>query len=222
MTNSNTSSAQLFIATGCTHCPVVLNTLSELLKNGQLSTLSINNISVEDDKSSKLNIRSVPWFSINNNKSSMVFTGTHSVKEIKKWVSASQTNNGMREYIEEFLKSGQLMDIVQAINLTPETFSIIIEMLEDEETSMQIRIGLDALIENFSGSEILKTYASAFNKIASQDNVRLQIDALHYLALTANKSQQNFLREKTKDDNKQIRDAATDALETLNDLLSKQ
>lgn len=58
------TSAELFVATGCRHCPVILNELSEQLKNGQISSLNITNIAVDNEKADKLNIRSVPWFSL--------------------------------------------------------------------------------------------------------------------------------------------------------------
>jgi len=214
-------SVELFVATGCRHCPLILNELSEQLKNGKIASLNVTNIAVDNKKAEKLNIRSVPWFSLTNDHSYMIFSGEHSPKEIQKWIQTAQTDLGMQKYIEEFLGNGQLMTIAQAIQLQPKLFSSIINMLEDEETSMNIRIGLDALIENFSASKILQQHSDEFKKIASADNVRLQIDALHYIALTGDKNNIDFLKDKTKDENIQIKEAATEALETLNDLLSE-
>jgi hypothetical protein len=162
---SNTKpSAELFVATGCSHCPVVLHELSENLKKGHISSLKITNIAVDNKRAEKLNIRSVPWFSLKNEKSFMIFSGNYSPAEIEKWISTSATNNGMQEYIEECLGNGQLMTVVQAIHLQPEIFNIIVSMLEDEETSMDIRIGLDALIESFSATDILKNHTASLKK----------------------------------------------------------
>lgn len=218
MNNQNKPSAELFVATGCTHCPLVLTELGEQLKKGQLSSLNVTNIAVNTDKAEKLNIRSVPWFSLEHDKSFMIFSGKHSAKEIQNWVATSQNQNGMQEYIEEYLTNGQLMSVVHAIQLKPEIFSIIISMLEDEETSMNIRIGLDALIENFSSTEILQKYTDDLKNIASKNNTRLQIDALHYIALTGDIKNKEFLKEKTEDNNSQIKEAAVEALETLQEL----
>lgn len=213
------TSAELFVATGCRHCPVILNELSEQLKKGKLSSLNITNIAVDNEKAEKLNIRSVPWFSLENDISYMIFSGDHSAKEIQQWISASQTNNGMQDYIEESLRNGQLMTIAQTIQLKPALFSNVIAMLEDEETSMDIRIGLDALIENFSASAILQQYSSELIKLASTDNIRLQIDALHYIALTADAKNIELLKNKIKHKDPQIKEAAAEALETLNELI---
>lgn len=212
--------AELFIATGCAHCPTVMNELGDLLKSGKLGSLNISNIAIDNESAAALNIRSVPWFSLTNTHSSMILAGNYSPDEIKKWIEAAQSPEGMAEYIETFLGNGELMAVTQAIQLHPETFISVIHMLEDEETSMNIRIGLDALVENLSATETLKIHTSALKKLASQDNIRLQIDALHYLALTANSEIKNFIQEKTQDKDKQIQDAAIEALETLEDLIS--
>lgn len=210
--------AELFVATGCNHCPIVLNELSELLKKGEISNLNVTNIAVNNERANKLNIRSVPWFSLSNKNSFMIFAGEHSAKEINHWVTLSQSESGMKEYFEEFLTNGQLMTITQAIQFQPKIFASVIAMLKDDETSMNVRIGLDALLENFSGTTLLQQYSSELKNIANMDNIRLQIDALHYIALTADPKNKTFLSEKTQHKDKQIKDAAIDALETLNNL----
>lgn len=224
MTVSPNISAELFIATGCAYCPAILSALSDTLKKGQLASLNITNIAVSPEKAEALNIRSVPWFSLTSQHDegsfSGVFSGNYSPNEISHWVSTAQTENGMQEYIETFLAEGHLPQVLQAIQLRPETFASVIAMLEDEDTSMHVRIGLDALLENFTSSAILKQYTPAFKAMATKDNIRIQIDALHYLALTGDPENRDFIREMAKDKNEQIRDAAEEALETLQDLLN--
>ena len=220
MNTSIPSSAELLIATGCRHCPVILKELTEKLKKGELASLKITNIAVENKRAEELNVRSVPWFSLSNKNSFMIFSGEHSPKEVQQWLTSSQAENGMQEYIESFLGDGQLMTIVQAIQIKPEIFSHVLNMIKDEETSMDVRIGLDVLIENFSASEILQKYTAELKSIASSDNLRLKIDALHYIALTGDIKNKDFLQEKTKDSDVQVKDAAIEALETLEDLMS--
>ncbi len=213
--------AQLFVATGCAHCPTVLAELSEQLKKGQLATLTVTNIAVDNEKAAEMNIRSVPWFSLQTPQGLMIFPGQYSADEIRHWIKTAQADNGMVEYIDETLAQGQLMTLVQAIELQPDIFAVIIAMLRDEDTSMQTRIGLDALIEQFSGQAILRQHAADFMAIASEDNLRLQIDALHYLALGGDKNSREFLQQQSQSDNPQLRDAAIDALETLDELLQQ-
>lgn len=219
MTHIKPPSAELFIATGCSHCPLVLKELGDQLKKGKISSLNITNIAVDNTKADALNIRSVPWFSLINDDCFMIFSGNYSEKEIQHWINTSQNDTAMQEYIEDHLSNGQLLTVVQAIQLKPEIFSAVISMLEDEDTSMDIRIGLDSLIEHFSSSEMLKNNSDSFKNIAATDSPRLQIDALHYIALTADTKNKKFLQEMTKHKNQQIKEAAVEALETLNDLI---
>jgi len=44
MTTTTVPDAELMIATGCTHCPVVLAGLGELIKAGQIGRLDVINI----------------------------------------------------------------------------------------------------------------------------------------------------------------------------------
>lgn len=219
--NAEHLSAELFIATGCSHCPVVMAELSQLLKNGKLGSLNISNIAVDNKRADQLNIRSVPSFILSGSDSSMLFSGNYTPAEIQKWTEIALSENSMVKYIESFLEQGELMAVTQAIQLAPETFTSVINMLKDEETSMHVRIGLDALLENFANTEILQQHIPSLLKLASENNVRLQIDALHYLALSGDKNIKAFLEEKTSDDDKQIKNAATEALETLSDLTDK-
>lgn len=210
--------AELFVATGCSHCPIVLNELSEQLKKGNIASLNITNIAVDNERAAQLNIRSAPWFSLRNDTSFMIFSGSHTPKEIRQWISTAQTEKGMQDYIDYALSNGQLNTVIQAIEIEPANFTAIISMLEDEDTSMEVRIGLDALIESFASSEVLKMNVNAFKEIAKSNNLRLQIDALHYIALAANPEDSSFINEFTQHEDPQLKEAAVEALETLNDL----
>lgn len=218
----STPTSELLIATGCAYCPNVLNELSNQLKSGKLSQLKITNIAVDNDRATQLNVRSVPWFKLESSFASMIFPGNYTAKEITQWVAIATQKEGMAKYIEEFLGSGNLATVIQAIEMMPATFSSVIDMLEDEETGIETRIGLDALLENFTATETLQEYSPRLQKMATEDNVRLQIDALHYLALTGDSANKSFIKNKTHDKDKQIKEAAVEALETLNELLEQK
>ena len=218
MTHTALLTVELFVATGCSHCPIVLNELSEQLKKGNIASLTVTNIAIDNERAAQLNIRSVPWFSIKHNNNFMIFSGQHSPGEIQHWIKTSQNKSAMQDYVEDALRTGQLATVRQAIELSPASFTAIISMLEDEETSMEIRIGLDALIEALSSTEILKNNVESFKQIARSNNLRLQIDALHYIALAGNREDQAFIKEFTQHQDQQLKDAAVEALETLDDL----
>lgn len=219
MNHSNTLSVELFVATGCQHCPTVLKELSEQLKSGTISSLNITNIASDNTRAEELNIRSVPWFSIKNKHAYMIFSGNHSPKEVQNWIKTAQSNDAMKEYIESCLSAGEVMTVAQAIQIQPRVLSNVISMLGDEETSMDIRIGLDVLMEQFSTTETLEKYTDNLKEIALSNIPRLQIDALHYIALTGNIENKVFLQEQAESKNGQIKDAAIEAIETLTDLI---
>ena len=219
MKDSSPTSVELFVATGCNHCPLVLNELSEQLKKGAIAELKVINIALDNTRADELNIRSVPWFSLTNNHAFMIFSGNHSPKEIISWLKEAQNSEGMKNYIEYSLSNGELMIVSQAINIQPKVLSSVIAMLGDEKTSMDIRIGLDVLIEQFSTTKLLQNYTNELKTIALCDVPRLQIDALHYIALTGDIENELFLQEQTQNSNHQIKEAALEAIETLNDLI---
>ena len=219
MQDLSPTSVELYVATGCSHCPLVLNELSEQLKTGAIAELNTINIAVDNTRADALNIRSVPWFSLANNHSYMIFSGNYSPKEIQNWLKIAKSADGMKDYIEVFLSKGELMTITQAINIQPKIFHSVITMLGDEETSIDIRIGLDVLIEQFSTTKILQNYTSELKIIALSDMPRLQIDALHYIALTGDIENKHFLQQQTENTNPQIKEAALEAIETLIDLV---
>ena len=53
--------ALLLIATGCNHCPAVLEGLSRLLKQGRIGRLDVVNLAVHPETGQALGVRSVPW-----------------------------------------------------------------------------------------------------------------------------------------------------------------
>ncbi|MFZ0257771.1 MAG: HEAT repeat domain-containing protein, partial [Gammaproteobacteria bacterium] len=53
--------ALLLIAPGCAHCPVVLQSLAEMLKAGSLGRLEVVNIVAHPEVAKAVGTRSVPW-----------------------------------------------------------------------------------------------------------------------------------------------------------------
>ena len=53
--------ALLLMAPGCAHCPVVLEGLGRLLKEGRLGRLEVVNVAVHPEAAVAAGTRSVPW-----------------------------------------------------------------------------------------------------------------------------------------------------------------
>ena len=206
--------AELYIATGCAHCPAVLNALSELLKKGQLSTLNITNIAVDNQRADALGIRSVPWLRLGK----FILPGVYPQSELQHWAQRATTAEGMAEYIETMLNNGELNPVQQTLQLDPESITAVIPLLANEDTAMQVRIGIDAILEQLSATPVLNALIPGLTQLAQQDNPRVQIDALHYLALTANPSVEPVLRQQHASATAIVQQAAEEALQTLHEL----
>ena len=54
-------SALVFIGSGCRHCPIVLDGLARLVKEGRLARLEVINATLEPELAARNKVRSVPW-----------------------------------------------------------------------------------------------------------------------------------------------------------------
>ena len=79
---SQAPSALLLIATGCQHCPSMLQSLSDLIKEGKIARLEIVNIVQDPERAQALNVRSVPWLKIGEYE----LIGLKTKTEILQWI----------------------------------------------------------------------------------------------------------------------------------------
>jgi thioredoxin-like negative regulator of GroEL len=56
--------ALLFIAPGCIHCPVVLQGLSELLKQTLIGKLTVVNVAAHPETAKEYGVRAAPWLQL--------------------------------------------------------------------------------------------------------------------------------------------------------------
>ena len=61
MSTKQPPDAQILLATGCAHCPAVLEGLSRLLKLGKIGRLEAVNIVEHPQAAQAVGTRSVPW-----------------------------------------------------------------------------------------------------------------------------------------------------------------
>lgn len=87
--------ALLLIAPGCAHCPVVLEGLSLLVKQGNIGRLEVVNIVSHPEIASELGVRSVPWFRIGN----FELEGSHTPEELRIWAERASQTDGDRKSV---------------------------------------------------------------------------------------------------------------------------
>ncbi|MDH3948815.1 MAG: thioredoxin family protein, partial [Gammaproteobacteria bacterium] len=103
-TTSSPPDAELLIATGCAHCPVVLEGISTLIKEGVISSLRVTNIANQPERAQELGVRSVPWLQLGP----FTLQGLHSPAELREWAERAGSMDGMSVYLHDQLKQGNL------------------------------------------------------------------------------------------------------------------
>ena len=179
-TTSSPPDAELLIATGCAHCPVVLEGLSSLIKEGIISSLRITNIVNQPERAQQLGVRSVPWLQLGP----FVLQGLHSPAELREWAERAGSMEGMSIYLHDQLKEGNLDAMETLLSKQPKWLGALIPLLEQEDTDMKVRIGVDALLESLATDTELDSLVEELGRLSQHERQSLRSDASHYLSLT--------------------------------------
>jgi len=219
MPNTNTSppDAELLIATGCAHCPVVLQGLADLVKEGKIGRLQVTNIVEHPEVAREKGVRSVPWLQLGP----FTLPGLHTPAELREWAEQAGSLEGMSRYVSEQLKEGRLEEMEQLLAAHPEWLPALIPLIEDEDTDIKIRIGVDALLEALADRVDLSPLVPELSRLAESDRQNLRTDAVHYLALTRAPEARKAIEARLNDENEDVRNFAREALEDLDAALAE-
>lgn len=201
----------LFIATGCQHCPAVLQSLSELIKAGDISALRVVNIQQHPELASELNIRSVPWVKIGP----FELAGLRSKSELASWVQKVNDPAAMAEYFGEMMTSGELDKVQQMVEQQPEWFKVLVQLMADPETTLSVRLGVSAIIEDLAGQDILKNNIDVLGEHTHHTEARIRNDACFFLGLSHSRKAESYILPLLNDEDAEVRETAEEALEEL-------
>jgi len=140
--------ALLLLATGCPHCPAVLEGLSTLLKEGIIGRLEAINIAVHPEVAQALSVRTVPWTRIGL----FELEGALTPAELRFWAEAVSKPEGIKTYFFQMLKNGRRDKVERAIRDEPQRSVVFAELMRDPDTSMAVRLGISAVLEEFHGT----------------------------------------------------------------------
>jgi hypothetical protein len=207
--------ALLLITPTCPHCPAVLQTVSEMVKLGQIGQLEVVNIAVHPERAARLGVRSVPWLKLGE----FELEGLHSPGELRTWAGKAGTTEGLADYFNEQLKAGHLPRVAAHATSHPDTVDALLMLAENPDTELTVRIGVSAVIEDLAGSDSLLSRLPALEKLAGSDDARVRADACHFLALTEDRRAVALLEILTGDPERAVREVAEDSLKELNEVL---
>lgn len=210
--------AELLLATGCTHCGIVLDGLSQLVKEGLIGHLQITNIVPQPQRAEQLNVRSVPWTRLGP----FILEGQYSPAELRTWAQRATSIDGMSDYIAEELQQGHLNSLIKILNDAPQYLRALIPLLENDETDMQVRLGIDAILESIKDPAQLASLVSDFSRLATHANPRIRADISYYLAQTNSLDAIPALQKLAEDESDEIKEIAREGLQQLHSLSPQQ
>jgi len=206
-----TPTALLLINTGCPHCPTVLAGLTDLIKEGLIGQLEVVNLSIHPELGESLDVRSVPWLRLGP----FELEGLRSPAELRQWATRAGTARGMADYFNELLADGQLDKVLSLVRRDPGLLDALLLLLEDEDTELQIRVGIGAVMESFQGEEPLARLIDSLARLTHNPSAHIRGDAAHYLGLTRSARAVPFVEALVNDPEKQVREIASESLEHL-------
>ncbi|NNF96236.1 MAG: HEAT repeat domain-containing protein, partial [Halobacteria archaeon] len=156
-------------------------------------------------------VRSVPWLQLGP----FILQGLHSPAELREWAERAGSMEGMSVYLHEQLKQGNLDAMEQLLAAQPVWLDALIPLLEQEDTDMKVRIGVDALLESLAASTDLGGLIEELGRLSQHERQSLRSDATHYLSLTHTPAAIPFLEARLQDESAEVRGIAEEGLAEL-------
>ena len=203
--------ALLLVATGCAHCPAMIEHLTRLLKQGQLSRLEIVNIAEHQELAVELGVRSVPWFRVNDYD----FQGVMPFDELSDWVEQLSTGGGQDGYLTHLLEQHQMVEAVERIKEKPSLLSELVAVLGDLDAPMGVRIGIGAIIEELAEKPIISHAIDPLMQLTLSNEPQVRADACHYLGICGDSTAIPAIQALMDDDDPEVREIAAESIAML-------
>jgi hypothetical protein len=202
----------MLLGTHCPHCPSVLGSLSELVKQGVIARLEVVNLEQRPDIGRELGVRSVPWVRIG----AFEFSGLHSKAELQSWAEQAGTEQGMTKYFEQLLGDGEVMRVLGMISNDHGLLHALIGLISDADARINARIGAGAIMEDYEGKPELLALIPELGELTRHEDARVRSDACHYLSLTHDASVRQYIEPLLDDEHEEVREVAEESLAELN------
>lgn len=211
--NRSPPEALMLLGTHCPHCPSVLGSLSELVKQGVISRLEVVNLEQRPETGRELGVRSVPWVRIGP----FEFSGLHSKAELQSWAEQAGTEQGMTKYFEQLLGDGEVMRVLGMISNDHGLLHALIGLVSDADARINARIGAGVVMEDYEGKPELLALIPELGELTRHVDARVRSDACHYLSLTHDASVKQYIEPLLDDEHEEVREVAGESMAFLND-----
>ena len=211
MPHRKTPDVLFLLATGCHHCPAVLEHLNRLLKAGKIGRLESVNIANRPELARTLNVRSVPWTRIGP----FELDGALSPKMLDEWVSRASTGEGVADYFRESLETQRPEKVISWLDNDPQSLKLLLELLEYDATPMAVKIGVGVVVEQLEGDPKLEQALTTMIRLSQSEHASIRADAAHFLGLTHSAKARHVLRSMLEDNHPDVREIAADSLQIV-------
>lgn len=201
--------ALLLLAPGCPHCPAILESLAKLLKEGVIGTLEAVNLAAHPERAAALGVKTVPWLRIGL----FELEGAHSHAELQRWAQGANDPAMLARYFHDLLISGRRHKVEALLREEPAHFGVLPQLLADPASSMAVRLGIGAVLEEFQGSGLARPMIDGLGELTRHPDALTRADACHFLSLIGGDETFPFFRERLNDEVAEIREIAAEVLE---------
>jgi hypothetical protein len=205
---TNVPNALLLVSPGCPHCAGVLQSLGHLVKEGVLGRLEVVNVAVHAEPAATLGVRSVPWIRIGE----LEFDEALPEGELRDWAARARSPDGMAFYFLHMLKSGRRGKVETMLRADPRRATVLVDLLRDSDTSMAVRLGIGAVLEELQGSGVTDGMISGLGALAQQGDPLTRADACHFLTLIGGPDIIPHLQACLEDEDEEVRSIAQEGL----------
>ncbi len=203
--------ALLLLTASCPFCPTVLEGLSGLIKRGVVGRLEVVNLEQHPEVAQALGVRSVPWVRLGP----FELDGLRSAAELEVWARRVGSVEGLARYLDEMLATGGLSRVIDLVRRDPQWLEGVVQLAADAETSVHVRIGIAALLEELKGEPRLARLVEPLGRLTRSRNTRTRSDAAHYLGLIGTPAVVPYLESLLADPDAEVRGIAAEALAAL-------
>ncbi|MEL0584921.1 MAG: HEAT repeat domain-containing protein [Candidatus Thiodiazotropha sp. (ex. Lucinoma kazani)] len=211
MTKREAPEVLFLLATGCAHCPSVLEGLSQLLKKGEIGRMEVVNIVEHPEIAQKVGTRSVPWTRIG----AFELEGMLTPAELSQWVDLASRNKGIDAYFSHLLEIQRPDKVISWVKSKQDSLPLLLSLLESGQTPLAARIGVGVVLEELQGSDLLQSTLPTLIALSQSSHANTRADAAHYLGLTHSSDAIDRVRELHNDENPDVREIAADSLNLL-------
>jgi hypothetical protein len=200
--------ALLLLTGGCRHCPAMHQALTGLLKEGVIGRLEVINVAVHTEAAEERGVQSVPWTQIGPYEIQGVITPA----QLKRYAQGVDDETVFDAYVLDLLKSGKRARFEELVKQEPQRIHALARLMTNPESSMAIRLGIGAVLEEFQGTGLSQSLVPQLGALLGSHDALLRADACHFLTLIGTEDVTPFMETCLNDADTEIREMAQEWL----------